>query len=80
MASSFGYEAEQYTMSRAIGDILANQMNDASDGIVVSPGESCRTEFADVVGVSEPPGQVPSQPARVTDLSYQGTVTDEIRY
>ncbi|MFC6772423.1 (Fe-S)-binding protein, partial [Halorubrum pallidum] len=45
MAGSFGYEAEHYSMSKAIGRILFDQV-DASDGDeVVAPGASCRTQL-----------------------------------
>jgi len=47
MSGSFGYEAEHYSMSQAIGDILFGQV-DASDGDrVVAPGASCRTQLGD---------------------------------
>jgi len=47
MAGSFGYEAEHYSMSKAIAGILYDQV-DASDGdSVVAPGASCRTQLAD---------------------------------
>ncbi len=47
MAGSFGYEAEHYSMSRAIARILEDQIA-ASDGqAVVAPGASCRSQLAD---------------------------------
>ena len=47
MAGSFGYEAEHYSMSQAIGNVLFGQV-DASDGDrVVAPGASCRTQLDD---------------------------------
>jgi len=47
MAGSFGYEAEHFSMSKAIGSILFDQV-DASDGDrVVAPGASCRTQLDD---------------------------------
>ena len=53
MAGSFGYEAEHYSMSVAIGENLFEQV-DASDGdAVVAPGTSCRTQL------EEGPGEVP---------------------
>jgi FAD/FMN-containing dehydrogenase/Fe-S oxidoreductase len=55
MAGSFGYEAEHYSMSRAIGNILYEQV-DASDGeVVVAPGASCRTQLGDRDERSEKP-------------------------
>jgi len=53
MAGSFGYEAEHYAMSQAIGRILFSQI-DASGGRVVAPGTSCRTQIGDEYG-EEPP-------------------------
>jgi len=47
MAGSFGYEAEHFSMSKAIGRILFDQVA-ASDGeTVVAPGASCRTQLGD---------------------------------
>ncbi|MEF8856924.1 MAG: 4Fe-4S dicluster domain-containing protein, partial [Haloplanus sp.] len=47
MAGSFGYEAEHFSMSKAIGRILFEQV-DASEGDrVVAPGASCRTQLDD---------------------------------
>jgi FAD/FMN-containing dehydrogenase/Fe-S oxidoreductase len=47
MAGSFGYEAEHYSMSKAIARILYDQV-DASEGeSVVAPGASCRTQLSD---------------------------------
>jgi FAD/FMN-containing dehydrogenase/Fe-S oxidoreductase len=54
MAGSFGYEAEHYSMSKAIARILYDQV-DASEGeSVVAPGASCRTQLSDHAG-EEPP-------------------------
>jgi len=55
MAGSFGYEAEHYSMSRAVASLLFEQV-DASDGdVVVAPGASCRTQLGDRDGRSEKP-------------------------
>jgi Fe-S oxidoreductase len=56
MAGSFGYEAEHYSMSRKIGDILFEQVA-ASDGeTVVAPGASCRAQLGDWEALhGEPP-------------------------
>jgi Fe-S oxidoreductase len=57
MAGSFGYEAEHYSMSKAIASILYDQV-DASDGdTVVAPGASCRSQLGDHEG-EEPPHPV----------------------
>ncbi|WP_254808028.1 FAD-binding and (Fe-S)-binding domain-containing protein [Natronosalvus amylolyticus] len=55
MAGSFGYEAEHYSMSKAIADVLYDQVS-ASDGDrVVTPGASCRTQLGDRPGATEEP-------------------------
>ncbi|MFB6219284.1 MAG: FAD-binding and (Fe-S)-binding domain-containing protein, partial [Halobacteriaceae archaeon] len=45
MAGSFGYEAEHYSMSQAIRDILEGQLA-GRGGEVVAAGTSCRTQLA----------------------------------
>jgi Fe-S oxidoreductase len=45
MAGSFGYEAEHLSMSRAIGDILTDQVRDSPGHQVVAPGASCRSQL-----------------------------------
>ena len=59
MAGSFGYETEHYSMSKAIGRILFDQV-DASDGdVVVAPGASCRSQLEDRDdAAAEPPHPV----------------------
>ncbi|MDF9744416.1 FAD-binding and (Fe-S)-binding domain-containing protein [Natrinema salsiterrestre] len=58
MAGSFGYEAEHYSLSRAIGRILFDQI-DGSDGeTVVAPGASCRTQLSEYDGCDDPPHPV----------------------
>ncbi|MDS0284092.1 FAD-binding and (Fe-S)-binding domain-containing protein [Haloarcula onubensis] len=47
MAGSFGYEAEHYSMSAAIGEILFEQVRSSDGADVVAPGASCRTQLAD---------------------------------
>ncbi|RKD88023.1 FAD-binding and (Fe-S)-binding domain-containing protein [Halopiger aswanensis] len=47
MAGSFGYEAEHYSMSRAIGRMLFRQIDDSDGDEVVAPGASCRTQIGD---------------------------------
>jgi FAD/FMN-containing dehydrogenase/Fe-S oxidoreductase len=55
MAGSFGYEAEHYSMSRAIGDILFEQVDDSDGEQVVAPGASCRTQLGDRPDADEEP-------------------------
>ncbi|WP_128478834.1 FAD-binding and (Fe-S)-binding domain-containing protein [Halorussus pelagicus] len=59
MAGSFGYEAEHYSMSRAIGNILFDQVEDSDGETVVAPGASCRTQLGDrEESAAEPPHPV----------------------
>ncbi|NHN48310.1 FAD-binding protein [Halostella sp. JP-L12] len=57
MAGSFGYEAEHYSMSQAIGSILFDQVEDSDGEEVVAPGASCRTQLKDRDG-----GEAPAHP------------------
>jgi FAD/FMN-containing dehydrogenase/Fe-S oxidoreductase len=47
MAGSFGYEAEHYSMSQSIADILDDQISESSGAVVVTPGASCRSQLGD---------------------------------
>ncbi|WP_435358767.1 FAD-binding and (Fe-S)-binding domain-containing protein [Haloarchaeobius sp. DFWS5] len=54
MAGSFGYEAEHYDLSQAIGRLLFEQV-DAAAGTPVAPGASCRTQLGDRPGAEKIP-------------------------
>jgi FAD/FMN-containing dehydrogenase/Fe-S oxidoreductase len=54
MAGSFGYEAEHYSMSQAIGSILFEQVDESDGDEVVAPGASCRTQLGDRKGGESP--------------------------
>ena len=58
MAGSFGYEAEHYSMSKAIANILFDQIDDSDGDVVVAPGASCRSQLGDRTGSEEPPHPV----------------------
>jgi FAD/FMN-containing dehydrogenase/Fe-S oxidoreductase len=47
MAGSFGYEAEHYSLSQSIADILVGQIEDSDATVVTAPGTSCRTQLGD---------------------------------
>ena len=47
MAGSFGYEAEHFSMSQAIGSILFDQVEESEGDRLVAPGASCRTQLGD---------------------------------
>jgi Fe-S oxidoreductase len=55
MAGSFGYEAEHYSMSRAVGRILFDQIDASDADCVVAPGASCRTQLDDWEGLDDRP-------------------------
>ncbi|MFD1633065.1 FAD-binding and (Fe-S)-binding domain-containing protein [Haloplanus ruber] len=57
MAGSFGYEAEHFSMSKAIGAILFDQVDDSPGEELVAPGASCRTQLGDHYD-AEPPTPV----------------------
>ncbi|GGL70282.1 FAD-binding and (Fe-S)-binding domain-containing protein [Halocalculus aciditolerans] len=57
MSGSFGYEAEHYSMSRAIGNMLFDQVAESSTEEVVAPGTSCRTQLEDLVDDVDTPVQ-----------------------
>ncbi|MCH7661264.1 MAG: DUF1553 domain-containing protein, partial [Euryarchaeota archaeon] len=54
MAGSFGYEADHYAMSEAIGSILIEQVKESPGERVVAPGASCRSQLDDLTD-EEPP-------------------------
>ncbi|EMA49299.1 FAD-binding and (Fe-S)-binding domain-containing protein [Halococcus salifodinae] len=54
MAGSFGYEAEHRSMSRAIADVLFDQVERSDGDRVVAPGASCRSQIGERVD-GEPP-------------------------
>ena len=47
MAGSFGYEAEHYSMSQAIGNLLFDAVDESPAVEVVAPGTSCRSQLKD---------------------------------
>jgi Fe-S oxidoreductase len=55
MAGSFGYEAEHYEISKAIGRILFRQVEQSPGDEVTAPGGSCRSQLGDREGAEHPP-------------------------
>ena len=55
MAGSFGYEAEHYELSQAIGQILFRQIEQSPGDVVTAPGASCRSQIGDRDDESQPP-------------------------
>ena len=54
MAGSFGYEAEHLSMSRAIADVLFEQVNRSDGDRVVAPGASCRSQLGEHESTNPP--------------------------
>ena len=54
MAGSFGYEAEHYELSRAIGEILFRQVEESPAETATAPGASCRSQLGDRPGEEMP--------------------------
>ncbi|KYH25440.1 lactate utilization protein A [Halalkalicoccus paucihalophilus] len=54
MAGSFGYEAEHYSMSQAVGSVLFGQIEESAGESVVAPGSSCRSQIGDEYGEKPP--------------------------
>jgi Fe-S oxidoreductase len=55
MAGSFGYESEHYDISKAIGRILFDQVDESDGETVTAPGASCRSQLGDRGGETENP-------------------------
>jgi len=55
MAGSFGYEAEHYSMSRAIAGLLFDQVEESPGERVVAPGTSCRSQLLEHDGTDGKP-------------------------
>ncbi|WP_276247534.1 MULTISPECIES: FAD-binding and (Fe-S)-binding domain-containing protein [unclassified Haladaptatus] len=53
MAGSFGYEAEHYDLSKAIGRLLFEKVDESPASQVVAPGASCRTQLGEREGEGE---------------------------
>jgi FAD/FMN-containing dehydrogenase/Fe-S oxidoreductase len=58
MAGSFGYEEEHYEISKGIGQILFDQVEESSGDTVTAPGASCRSQLGDREGETKPPHPV----------------------
>lgn len=70
MAVSFGYETEHLSMSRAIGDILFDQVEESWGDQVIAPGASCRSQLAehDEQGGDQPPHPIGKTAAAVREV------------
>ncbi|MEF8779481.1 MAG: FAD-linked oxidase C-terminal domain-containing protein [Haloferacaceae archaeon] len=54
MAGSFGYEAEHYSLSQSVFDILRGQIRDSDGDTVVATGASCKKQIGDGLGEKPP--------------------------
>ena len=55
MAGSFGYEAEHFDLSRAMGRILFDKVEASDADTIVAPGASCRSQLGDRADATKPP-------------------------
>jgi FAD/FMN-containing dehydrogenase/Fe-S oxidoreductase len=56
MAGSFGYEAEHLSMSKSVGNVVFEQVEESHGDELCAPGASCRTQFEDSdVAEGQPP-------------------------
>jgi FAD/FMN-containing dehydrogenase/Fe-S oxidoreductase len=69
MAGSFGYEAEHYSLSRKIGDVLLDQIAGSDGDTVVASGASCRSQIADSDGHEAPPHPIEKVSEALSGLS-----------
>jgi FAD/FMN-containing dehydrogenase/Fe-S oxidoreductase len=67
MAGSFGYEAEHYELSQAIGRILFQQVEQSDGNVVTAPGASCRSQLGDRPGERRPPHPIEKVRETLTD-------------
>ena len=75
MAGSFGYEAEHYSMSQSIADVLDEQIAGSSGEFVVAPGASCRSQLADRTETREEFGgtEQPPHPIEALERALEAT-------
>jgi len=66
MAGSFGYESEHYDISKAIGRILFDQVEESGGETVTAPGASCRSQLGDRDGAENPPHPIEKVAEAVT--------------
>ena len=55
MAGSFGYHDEHYDLSKSIGRLLFDDVDESDGDYVVAPGASCRSQLGDRDGVDDIP-------------------------
>ncbi|MHC3378693.1 FAD-binding and (Fe-S)-binding domain-containing protein [Haloarcula sp. H-GB5] len=73
MAGSFGYHDEHYDLSKTIGQLLFDKVDESDGDRVVAPGGSCRSQLGDRDGVDE----IPPHPIEVVAERLPDTPTVE---
>ncbi|MFC6835432.1 FAD-binding and (Fe-S)-binding domain-containing protein [Halomarina ordinaria] len=76
MAGSFGYEAEHYDISQAIGRILFRQVETSPGDEVTAPGASCRSQLGDRPGAAMPPHPIERVADAVGERPWDGARAD----
>ncbi|KAA9396725.1 FAD-binding oxidoreductase [Haloarcula sp. CBA1130] len=71
MAGSFGYHDEHYDLSKTIGRLLFDKVDESDGDRVVAPGGSCRSQLGDRDGVEE----IPPHPIEVVAEQLTDTAT-----
>ena len=71
MAGSFGYHDEHYDLSKTIGRLLFDKVEESDGDRVVAPGGSCRSQLGDRDGVDE----IPPHPIEVVAERVPETTT-----
>ena len=74
MAGSFGYESEHYDLSKAIGRILFDQVDESDGETVTAPGASCRSQLGDRDGAENPPHPIEKVAEAVTGRATDAAV------
>ncbi|NLV05568.1 FAD-binding protein [Haloarcula rubripromontorii] len=73
MAGSFGYHEEHYDLSKTIGRLLFDKVDESDGDRVVAPGGSCRSQLGDRDGVDDiPPHPIEVVAERLPDTTAVG--------
>jgi Fe-S oxidoreductase len=70
MAGSFGYHDEHYDLSKTIGRLLFDKVDESDGDRVVAPGGSCRSQLGDRDEVDDiPPHPIEIVAERLSDAT-----------
>lgn len=67
MAGSFGYEAEHYKLSKGIGRLLFDKVDQSEGDTVTAPGASCRSQLSDRGDGALPPHPIEKVAAAIQE-------------